>query len=144
MARIVVGVDGSESSRDALRWAAGEATRSGGTLLVVMAWDNPYRDMWIPSDPPGADRLATVKRTVVGLVAEVLGRSPAVAVETMAVEGPPAQALVRAARGAALLVVGSRGHGGFSGVLLGSVSLHCVSHAPCPVVVVRGTPVPSG
>jgi nucleotide-binding universal stress UspA family protein len=137
MARIVVGVDGSGSSKEALRWAAAEAQRSGAVLDVVMAWDNPYREMWLPSDPPGADRLALVKRTVRGLVDEVLGPQPPVTVEAMAAEGPPAQILVRAAGGADLLVVGSRGHGGFAGVMLGSVSLHCVSHAPCPVVVVR-------
>lgn len=137
MARIVVGVDGSASSKQALRWAADEAQRSGAALQVVMAWDNPYRDMWLPSDPPGTDRLALVKRTVTGLVDEVLGSPPPVAVDATAAEGPPAQVLVRAAGGADLLVVGSRGHGGFAGVLIGSVSLHCVSHAPCPVVVVR-------
>lgn len=138
MARIVVGVDGSESSKEALRWAAGEAERSGAALQVVMTWDNPYREMWLPHDRSGTDPLALVKRTITGLVDEVLGSPPAVKVETMAAEGPPAQVLVRAAEGADLLVVGSRGHGGFAGVVLGSVSLHCVSHAPCPVVVVRG------
>lgn len=137
MARIVVGVDGSASSKEALRWAAAEAQRSGAVLEVVMAWDNPYRDMWLPSDPPGTDRLALVKRTVNDLVDEVLGSPPPITVATAAAEGPPAQVLVRAAHGAELLVVGSRGHGGFAGVLIGSVSLHCVSHAPCPVVVVR-------
>lgn len=138
MARIVVGVDGSKSSKEALRWAAAEAERYGAVLQVVMTWDNPYREMWLPHDPSGTDRLALVRRTLAGIVEEVLGSPPPVTVETTAVEGPPAQILVRTAEGADLLVVGSRGHGGFSGVVLGSVSLHCVSHAPCPVVVVRG------
>jgi len=73
----------------------------------------------------------------------VLGEHPTVVVETSVAEGSPGRALVEAAKGAELLVVGSRGRGGFAGALFGSVSLHCVSHAPCPVVVVRGKTKPT-
>jgi len=140
MGRIVVGVDGSNSSREALRWAAREAQQVGADLEVLMTWQNPYPDMWIPSDPPGTDPLALTRSALGRVVEEVLGEHPAIAVQATAVSGPPARVLVEAAEGADLLVVGNRGRGGFAGVLLGSVSLHCVSHAPCPVVVVRGEP----
>jgi len=143
MERIVVGVDGSRWSKDALRWAAQEAQRSGASLQVVMIWDDPARDMWIPSSPPGVDRLAQTRRAVSRVVRSVLGEHPTVVVETSVVEGSPGHALVEAAKGAELLVVGSRGRGGFAGALFGSVSLHCVSHAPCPVVVVRGKTKPT-
>jgi len=73
----------------------------------------------------------------------VLGEHPTVVVETSVAEGSPGHALVEAAKGAELLVVGNRGRGGFAGALFGSVSLHCVSHAPCPVVVVRGKTKPT-
>ena len=82
--------------------------------------------------------MAVTRRVLQRTVQEVLGEQPEVAVEALAVEGRVAHALVQAAKGADLLVVGNRGRGGFGGVLLGSVSFHCVSHAPCPVVVVRG------
>lgn len=137
MERIVVGVDGSNSSKNALRWAAREAERVGAALQVVMTWHNPYPDMWIPHSPPGTDPLAVTRRALEHIVKGVLGDHPAIPVEQSAVEGAPARVLVEAAKGADLLVVGSRGLGGFAEVLLGSVSLHCVSHAPCPVVVVR-------
>ena len=103
-----------------------------------MTWQNPFPDMWIPSDPPGTDPLALTRSALGRVVEEVLGEHPAVAVQALAVSGPPARVLVEAAEEADLLVIGSRGRGGFAGVMLGSVSLHCVSHAPCPVVVVRG------
>lgn len=140
MGRIVVGVDGSESSKEALRWAADQAHKVGATLQVMMVWQNPTRDMWVIADPPGTDRLGLTRRALERTVHSVLGEHPGVEVDQLAVEGPPARELVAASTDADLLVVGSRGHGGFAGVVLGSVSLHCVSHAACPVVVVRGKP----
>ena len=133
----MVGVDGSNASKEALRWAADEARRTGAGLEVVMAWENPYPHMWIPSDPPGTDRLNLTRKAVERIATAELGEHPDLQVQTCGLEGPAAKVLVEAAAGADLLVVGSRGHGGFAGVLLGSVGLHCVSHAPCPVVVVR-------
>jgi len=139
MARIVVGVDGSASSKQALRWAAEEAARSGATLEPLMAWENPQRYMWIPRVEGGReDPSGHTRRALHQAVTAALGKEPEVEVHEVVVEAPPARALVEAAKGAALLVVGNRGRGGFGGVLLGSVSFHCVSHSPCPVVVVRG------
>jgi len=137
MGRIVVGVDGSNSSRNALRWAAGEAEQTGADLQVVMTWHNPYPDLWIPHDPSGTKPLELIGRTLERIGKEVLGHHPAVKVEASALEGPAARVLIETAKGADLLVVGNRGLSGFVEVLLGSVTLHCVSHAPCPVVVVR-------
>lgn len=138
MARVVVGVDGSEQSVRALQWAAREAERRGAVLEVVAAWNSQYRDLWVPSDPPGGDHLAPLHHEVDRLVAAVVGDPPSVKTEAVVVDGHPARVLVERAEGADLLVVGNRGRGGVSGALLGSVSLHCVAHSPCPVVVVRG------
>jgi nucleotide-binding universal stress UspA family protein len=137
MGRIVVGVDGSNSSRNALRWAADEAEKSGATLDVVMTWHDPYPEMWIPRLGPTPDPLGLTRTALERVVTGTLGDHPSVKVEQIAAEGHAARVLVEAATGAELLVVGSRGLGGFAGVALGSVSLHCVAHAPCPVVVVR-------
>ena len=133
----MVGVDGSNSSRSALRWAASEAERTGAELQVVMTWHNPYPEMWIPHDPSGTDPLELTRRALDRIVKGVLGDHPAVKVETSAIEGPAARVLIETAKGADLLVVGNRGLNEFVEMLLGSVSLHCVSRASCPVVVVR-------
>jgi len=137
MTRIVVGVDGSNQSREALLWAAHQAEVSGAQLDVVMTWERINPDAWIPHDPPGSDPLGVTRRAVERFTNEVLGEHPLLDVRTRAFEGPPAQVLIREAEGADLLVVGNRGHGGFAGLLLGSVSLHCATHARCPVVVVH-------
>jgi nucleotide-binding universal stress UspA family protein len=137
MGRIVVGIDGSASSKEALRWSADEAERRGDVLHAVLVWDNPYRDMWLPSNPPGTDPLAHFRVALDRTVKAILGEHPAVKVETEVLEGHPAQVLVDRAKGADMLVVGSRGHGGFAGALIGSVSFSCAAHATCPVVIVR-------
>lgn len=141
MGRIVVGVDGSASSKEALRWAADEAERRGDMLEVVLVWDNPYRDMWLPSNPPGTDTLAHFRAALRRTLEAILGEHPAVKVDPVVQEGHPAQVLVDRAKDADMLVVGSRGHGGLAGALIGSVSFSCAAHSPCPVVIVRG-PVP--
>ena len=110
---------------------------TGARLDVVMAWERLNPDAWTPHEPPGADPLAVTRRAVERFTEGVLGEHPTVDVHTHAVEGPPAKALIKKAEGADVLVVGNRGHGGFAGLLLGSVGLHCTTHAPCPVVVVR-------
>jgi nucleotide-binding universal stress UspA family protein len=135
--RIVVGVDGSPSSCQALRWAANQARLSGALVEVLTSWEFPTTYGWVPPYPPDFDPAGDAKRSLEQTVADVLGDDPGIDVELVVVEGHAAPALVEAAEGASLLVVGSRGHGGFAGMLLGSVSEHCVHHAPCPVTVVR-------
>jgi nucleotide-binding universal stress UspA family protein len=142
--RIVVGVDGSEASKDALAWAARQARITGGRLEAVMAWHIPgfaYGPGMLA--PTSYDFAPAAKTTLEETVDKVLGEGPDVAVRRVVVEGPPALRLLEAAAGADLLVVGSRGHGAFAGMLLGSVSEHCVAHASCPVVVVRHTSDPA-
>jgi nucleotide-binding universal stress UspA family protein len=137
---IVVGVDGSEASKDALRWALEEARLRQSSLRAVYAWLYPQIGGrgYIPSELLDPELLRqTAQERLDELVAEVAGESPDVELERVASEGPAAQVLVEAAEEAELLVVGSRGHGGFTGLLLGSVSQQCAHHAPCPVVIVR-------
>jgi nucleotide-binding universal stress UspA family protein len=136
--RIVVGVDGSPLSVAALRWALRQAELTGAAVDVVYAWHMPAADGWAPAMELAQSLVRAGEQGLVDAVAEVAGDRPAVPVHTRVTEGNAAAVLLQAAEGAALLVVGSRGHGGFVGALLGSVSQHCVQHAPCPVVVVRG------
>lgn len=103
-----------------------------------MVWDNPARAMWMPRVAPRGDPPSLTRHERERVVRQVLGDHPAAAAEPVGVEGYPARTLVEVADGADLLVVGNRGRGGFSGVVLGSVSFPCVAHAPCPAVVVRG------
>ena len=137
--RIVVGVDGSASSRAALAWAVRQAALTGATVDAVHAWQVPVSygygyAMILPV--PDLEKIAG--KVLDKAVAEVADLAPGVEIRTMIVEGNPARALLDAAKDADLLVVGSRGHGGFTEALLGSVSQHCVHHADCPVVVIRG------
>jgi nucleotide-binding universal stress UspA family protein len=138
---IVVGVDGSEASKDALRWALEEARLRQSSLRAVYAWLYPQIGGrgYIPSELLDPELLRkTAQERLDALVGEVAGESPGVELERVVDEGPAARVLVEAAEEAELLVVGSRGHGGFAGLLLGSVSQQCAHHAPCPVVIVRG------
>ncbi len=138
--RIVVGVDGSEASKDALRWAIGQAGRTGSSVEAIMAWEQAtaaYQfGMPMPTD---FDLGPYYDRALRGIVQEFAGEHPAVAVSAVPIEGDPAKVLVAAARDADLLVVGTRGHGEFVDILLGSVSEYCTTHASCPVVVVHGS-----
>ncbi|MFJ9775100.1 universal stress protein [Kitasatospora sp. NPDC101157] len=137
--RIVVGVDGSPASEQALRWAIDYAKAVGGTIDAVAAWEYPAFYGWggttVPADVYNPEELAG--RTLSESVLKVVGQDAGVLIRESVVPGNAAGALLQVAKGAALLVVGSRGLGGFSGVLLGSVSRHLTEHAPCPVVVVR-------
>ncbi|CAM01749.1 nucleotide-binding universal stress UspA family protein [Saccharopolyspora erythraea NRRL 2338] len=136
--RVVVGVDGSPGSKAALEWALRYADKTGARITAVAAWTVPiyYGDVMtpLPLEDFGDQTERGLSRSVEEVTA-ALGTD--VPVERRVVQDIPARALVRAAEGADLLVVGSRGHGGFVGTLLGSVSQHCVHHAPCPLVVVR-------
>ncbi|GAB3844093.1 universal stress protein [Dactylosporangium cerinum] len=139
--RIVVGVDGSTHSKTALRWAIAQARLAGATVEAVSAWHDPalvgYAFSGIPVMYEG-DSIATITEKVLAeTVADVAGQQDQpVEVRTCVVQGHPAQVLLEAATGADMLVLGSRGHGAFAGMLLGSVSQHCVQHASCPVLVV--------
>ncbi len=138
---VVVGVDGSPASAMALAWAARYAKAVGATLRAVLAWHYPAAAGPAPIGVAPASVTADVERTrheeLDKAIAATLGDSPAIEVERKVAYGHPSQVLIEASRDADLLVVGSRGHGGFTGMLLGSVSTHCVTHAACPVTVVR-------
>jgi len=145
--RIVVGVDGSSSSVEALRWATRQARLRGAILSIVTAWDYPEHPTpfgIVPDLPIGVDPMEASRRALGTLVDEVLGADPGIVVDCHVVHGAPTPVLLESARGAELLVVGSRGRGTVSGALLGSVSLHCVTHASCPVAVVHVTAPPRG
>ena len=135
-ARIVVGIDGSESSERALDWAVTEAARRDAPLHLVTAWMFPMA--------PGYAFTATVPQVREAAAEaceragdEVRRRAPQLRVSTQTVQQTPGPALVAASEGADLLVVGSRGLGGFEGLVMGSVSQYCARHASCSVVVVR-------
>jgi nucleotide-binding universal stress UspA family protein len=140
MGRVVVGVDGSASSVEALRQAADAARSRGATLEVVSAWYFPGLAMLPgPEDVPTPQKLEGAARQTVDDTIEQAGPEAlaGLEVERRVIEGHPAEALTKAAEGAELLVVGSHGRGGFRGMLLGSVSAHCVHHASSPVLVAR-------
>ena len=139
MRTVVVGVDGSDSSKRALEWAAEHAWDSGATVRALYSWT--------PSVPaasfdamrerhPEVDVAADAKRFLRDVVRDVLGASPDVVVVQEVHRSTPARMLIEASRDADLLVLGSRGTGGFAGLLLGSVGEQCVHHASCPVVIV--------
>jgi nucleotide-binding universal stress UspA family protein len=135
---VVVGVDGSKASTDALRWAVRYARMAGTTVRVVTAWYFPASYGWAPTPLIAeVDLEADARLAQKQVLEEVVALEGPVTVQTEIVQGPPALMLLRAAADADLLVVGSRGHGAFAGMLLGSVSEHCVHHATCPVVVVH-------
>lgn len=150
MGRIVVGVDGSAGSLAALRFALEEARLRGATLHAVLAWRLPLYEgvpgpfvVELPAGtaPPLEEARAALQREAERVLDEAVregagGAGPGVEIRREAVEAAPAEALLEAARGADLLVVGSRGHGGFAGLLLGSVGLRCARQAPCPVAIV--------
>jgi nucleotide-binding universal stress UspA family protein len=138
--RIVVGVDGSPSSLEALRWAVRAARVAGGSVDALTAWEYPAGVGGFGWSPGAAFESRDMASTADDTLRDAVGTVPVdgVIIRCHVREGYPARVLMDAADGADLLVVGCRGHGGFSGLLLGSVSAHCVHHAPCPVLVVRG------
>jgi nucleotide-binding universal stress UspA family protein len=138
---VVVGVDGSEGSRRALSWAAAEAREHQARLTVLTAWSRPAEPV-----EPGYASFRGYAEVDFGELAEhqlsesvnaVLGEGTDLVVECRVVEGHAASQLIDASSAADLAVVGCRGHGGFVGMLMGSVSQHVAAHAHCPVVVVR-------
>ena len=139
--RIVVGVDGSAGAVAALRWALAEARLHGASLDVVHAWQPPtyYSSTGLGIVPVDLSEVAAgAKEVLEAAIDDALDGALAddLTIRPLVVEGPPANVLLGLAAGADLLVVGSRGLGGFSALMLGSVSHRCTHHAPCPVAVV--------
>jgi nucleotide-binding universal stress UspA family protein len=138
--RIVVGVDGSHASEEALRWALGQSELTGHPVDAVTSWDIPVN--YATGPLLDFDWEGTAANALKDTVEKVVDPSDAKRVSQRVVQGHAAQVLLDEAADAALLVVGSRGRGGFRGMLLGSVSQHVVARAPCPVVVVRAPATP--
>jgi nucleotide-binding universal stress UspA family protein len=140
--RIVVGVDGSEPSKAALAWAVGLAELTNATVDAVIAWQYPINFAGAGYAPMGSlirtDFADSANQVLRATIAETVDPAGPVKISCTVREGNPARILLETANGADLLVVGSRGHGGCTEALLGSVSQHCVHHAPCPVVIIRG------
>ena len=142
----MVGVDGSEGSKAALDWAVDEAVRRNAHLEVLSAWTVPALVSLVEvgttiKDGSWFEKVATdaMEPMIAAIPAEAAAAIDGI--ESLVVSGDSAANLISQAVGADLLVVGTRGRGGFKGMVLGSVSLQCVLHAPCPVVVVpAGTP----
>jgi nucleotide-binding universal stress UspA family protein len=132
--RIVVGVDGSEHSNTALRWALKEAECHSGTVTAVLAWQVPFLSF------PGAfdrDQLEKAYKDFLVETVSGIAPKPAVPLQTLVAEGDPTEAMVEASKGANLLVLGTRGRSAFAGLLLGAVSQGAAATAHCPVVLVK-------
>ena len=134
-ARIIVGVDGSKASVQALRFAHRQAALTGAQLHAVTTWRYPFTGDVPVGDTPDWQRDA--EAILDTALSAAIPAADLGAVTRHVSEGHPAAVLLEQAQDAEMLVVGSRGHGGFAGMLLGSVSQHVVAHSPCPVVVVR-------
>ena len=139
--RIVVGVDGSPGSLVAARWAASEARVRRAQLEVVLAWEPVVHvvggSAWVlPDKRQLAEQQRVAEERLAELVRPLAGELDGLAVELLAKHGAPVSVLLAAAKDASQLVLGTRGHGGFVGLLLGSVSAQCAHHAPCPLVIV--------
>lgn len=135
---IIVGVDGSESSKNALRWAARLAPSLNATIHAIIAWEYPIvfglegaiPGIWRPEE--------TAKEILNNSLDSVFGKDRPAGLLGSISQGHPTFVLLDASEGAEMLIVGSRGLGGFKGLLLGSVSSSCAEHAKCPVLVVHG------
>jgi nucleotide-binding universal stress UspA family protein len=135
--RIVVGVDGSALSTNALEFAIEETQLRRGHLHVTYAYPSMERPV---TGSTGKDYYEQVEAAAREFMEGIMKGAPStegIEVEWLAVPGNPAEVLIEASDGAALLVVGSRGLGGFKGLMMGSVSTQCVHHSHCPVLVVR-------
>ena len=133
---IVVGVDGSEDSIQALRWAADHARLIGGEVHAVTGWEVPATIMVVPTYTT-ADYARDAEEQLHRSVRQALGSNPDVPVVTRLIQKHPAHALVIEAEGAEMLVLGRHGRGELPGLHLGTVASYCIHHAPCPVVLVR-------
>jgi nucleotide-binding universal stress UspA family protein len=134
---IVVGVDGSDGSVGALSWACDRAEGTGASVEAVTTWQWPMSLGPAVPIPTGYDPARDAQTMLETIVQPEADRHPSLTIRARVIEGHPAEALVEASRSADLVVVGSRGHGGFAGMLLGSVSQHCAAHAASPVLIWR-------
>jgi nucleotide-binding universal stress UspA family protein len=137
---IVVGVDGSASSRIALTWAAAEAGVHNADLIVLNVWEHtlpPPSGSVSVSERFVPDESQQTAEDLVKVIREELGEDPPMPVQPRVKQGSPAKVLIDESADADLLVVGTRGHGGFRGLILGSVSQHVAAYAKCPVAVIR-------
>jgi nucleotide-binding universal stress UspA family protein len=135
--RIVVGVDGSEQSKLALRWAVRISATTSASIDAVTAWHFPISFGWGYTSEvwdPETDATKCLEDTV----DEIFGAERPAGLRLLVRQGLPAKVLLDESGGATMLIVGSRGHGGFAGLLLGSVSANCAEHATCPVLVIHG------
>ncbi len=137
---IVVGVDGSDSSRKALTWAAAEAAEHGADLVVLNVWEHtllPPAGSVSVSERYVPDPSQRTTDDLLQVIKEELGAEPPILVQAHVKQGRPAKVLIEESATADLLVVGKRGHGGFAGLVLGSVSQHVAAYAKCAVTVVH-------
>jgi nucleotide-binding universal stress UspA family protein len=137
---IVVGVDGSPGSRRALTWAAAEAADHGAELIVVNVWEHtllPPAGSVSVSEHYVPDPSQRTADDLLGVIKEELGDDPPVRVQPLVKQGRPAKVLIDESANADMLVVGNRGHGGFAGLVIGSVSQHVAAYAKCPVTVIH-------
>jgi nucleotide-binding universal stress UspA family protein len=135
---IVVGVDGSASSKEALGWAARQAQLTDTNLTIISTWDYPTGYGWAMAWPEEVDFEADTRKALDQVIHDELGDISDRDITVQVIEGHPALQLAEASRHASLVVVGCRGHGEFAGMLIGSVSGFLSTHAHCPVVVIRG------
>jgi len=143
MSTIVVGVDGSKGSLAALEFAVAEARRREAEVKAVSAWRVPaaaYHSGWVPIPIQSSDFEDPARAVLERSIASLNGQVGNVKITPVVREGQAADVLTEEARGADLLVVGSRGLGGFRGLLLGSVSQQCAHHTPCPIAIVPPPP----
>jgi nucleotide-binding universal stress UspA family protein len=139
MSTIVVGVDGSEGSARALQFALDEARLRGANLKAVSAWHVPaivYEAGWVPAELDLDEYPKFAQEALAKALADGGAETSGIEVTTVISKGQAADVLCAEAKGADLLVVGSRGLGGFRGLMLGSVSQQCAHHAPCPIAIV--------
>ncbi len=137
--RIVVGVDGSTGSEEALRWAVAEAGFRGAKVVAVLAWGYPVvvgmEQSAVLLDQTELEQKAA--KQLRQAVEKAVGADAADSIELIVSMGSAANNLIEQSKNAALVVVGARGHGGFLGLHLGSVSNQVMHHSHCPVVVIR-------
>jgi nucleotide-binding universal stress UspA family protein len=141
MSDVIVGIDGSHNSSHALDWAMAEAALRNADLTVITVYSvtaSPWTGQpdKYPGDEDNVEKIRKAAQDAVDKVAATLGDQQPKSVRVVAISGFPAKALIDTSAGADLMVVGSRGGGGFGELFLGSICSQVVHHAKCPVVVV--------